>query len=481
VAAVVLCACGAEPPAAETEPAPELADADVAARVDGVAITQAELDAPLRIELHALDVARHELRRERLEQLIEARVGATAAADPTRVERLLRPPDAPRFTLDVADAPVRGRADAPLTLVYFIDYESPHARRMQPVLEAVLEAYAEDVRLALRDLPLPFHRNARAAARAAHCAGEQDAYWRMYDAMLLDAAALDREHLERAGRRAGVDVDALLACVDARRHAPRIEADLRRAAQIGVGMRVALFVGGRFVATPIAFDALASIVDEELGRPPRRAAPEPAAVAPNAAKPTSLPWSLDFVIPARGEARAFAGIRTEAAAAPGTFGEGDEVAPGVVLLRVEPRRVYLQRQGRTDATEYLDLNESPDPLPTGRLPPLPPSAFPEPQRVVTLERARVTAALADRSGLERKLTPTSATFSDRRLLVVERVVPGDLYDLLGLREGDVLMAVDGEWLTDQHNPLWQAAAQRDEIVLVFMRRGLPHSLRYRLR
>ena len=39
------------------------------------------------------------------------------------------------------------------------------------------------LRLIVRDFPLPFHKNARPAANAAHCAGEQNKFWPMQDAL----------------------------------------------------------------------------------------------------------------------------------------------------------------------------------------------------------------------------------------------------------------------------------------------------------
>ena len=101
------------------------------------------------------------------------------------------------------------------------------------------------------------------------------------------------------------------------------------------------------------------------------------------------------------------------------------VAPSDIQVEADPSRgIRVSWPRLTGATEYLDLNESPDPLPPGRLPPLPPSAFPAPRHVVTLEPDRMAAALADRGALEAKLALSEAQFSGRRLLAVERVAVG---------------------------------------------------------
>lgn len=459
-------ACGAGP---EPDAAP--GEAPVVAFVDGEAIRADELDAPLRIELYELDSVAYALRAKRLDALIAAR-------EADRVERRLTPPVPPRFEIDVAGAPLRGRADAPVTIVQFVDYESPHARRTHPVLTSVLDAHPDEVRFALRDLPLPFHRHAVEAARAAHCAGEQDAYWRMHDALLLEERDLPRERLEAAARRAGLELAAWRECLDSRRHADRVAAGALQAAALGVGTRMAVFVGGRYLSPPISRQTLTDAIAAELGRPLAVAADAGAAreAAPAPAPPAELPWSLDLVIPARGGAGAFAAIRTAPARAPELYAEGDRIDGSVELVRIFPDRVELERDG---AIETLVLNPSPAPLPPGPLPRVPAGALPAPDRVATLQRARVDAALADRRALERALAPAGSRDSERRLLAADRVEPGGLLDAVGIESGDVLLTVDGVFATGR-DAVWRAFAERDDFVVVSMRRGRPQAVRVRI-
>jgi protein-disulfide isomerase/sulfur carrier protein ThiS len=476
IAGAVLVGCGSQAPVEPDRRSP--ADPGVVAVIDGDSIRDPELDASLRIDLYELDAARYRLRAKRLDTLIEARVGKAAAHDEKRVERRMVAPQPPRLEIDVSGAPVRGRADAPIVLVHFIDYESTHARRMQPVLVEILERYQESVRLVVRDLPLPFHRHARDAARAAHCAAEQDAYWRMHDAMFMETRGLSRERLEVAARRTGIEIEAWRECVNSGRHAQRVAAGVAQASALGIGVRMALFVQGRFVPTPIDVQALSVVIAEELGQPlPPAATAVPREIELGTARPVPLPWSLDFVIPSRAGGAAFAGIRTSRASAPAYFAEGDEIEPGIELVQVLPRRVYLRRDG---SLETLALTETPAPLPPGPLPPVPASALPRPDRVVTLERAQVRETLNDTARLERALALSDARFSGRQLVVIETVEPGGLLEMLGLEPDDVLVTVDGEFVTDRPDPLWNAVRERDEVVLVFMRRGLSKAVRVRI-
>jgi protein-disulfide isomerase len=90
-------------------------------------------------------------------------------------------------------APVRGPADAWVTIVEFSDFECPFCRDAEPTLEAVVAAHPADVRLVYKEYPLPFHDRAMPAALAADCAGQQDKFWDMHDLLMsgpLDDAAL---------------------------------------------------------------------------------------------------------------------------------------------------------------------------------------------------------------------------------------------------------------------------------------------------
>lgn len=49
-----------------------------------------------------------------------------------------------------------------------------------------------------RDLPLEFHPYALKAAQASRCAGDQQKYWELRDAMLTNASSLNAEVIKAA-------------------------------------------------------------------------------------------------------------------------------------------------------------------------------------------------------------------------------------------------------------------------------------------
>ena len=138
----------------------------------------------------------------------------------------------------VADAPSLGRADAPVTLVEFSDFQCPFCGRFfATTLPALKKDYIDTgkLRYVLRDYPLDqLHPNARKAAEAAHCAGEQGKYWEMHDVLFQNQRALAPSQLAEYARALGVDGAAFDQCVSAGRYAPQIERGLTDGAAAGV-------------------------------------------------------------------------------------------------------------------------------------------------------------------------------------------------------------------------------------------------------
>lgn len=388
----------------------------VVAVVDGVEIPSDAVDARLRLDLHDLEQTAYARRLERIEALARERLGpGIEPGSPewdARVEIRLEPPEPPRLAIPPSPGPALGPATAPVTLVEFVDFESPHCRRLQPDLLRVLEDHPDEVRLEIRDLPLPYHRQAFVAAKAAHCAGEQGAYWAYHDLLLLEQPAFSPGDLARHADRLGLDPGGFSACLASARGEDRIRTDLAVAASLGVHRAPTLFVNGLYVAGRPSIDAIERLVRRELER--------------LGLPPTSVSRSA-----AATESR---------------------VRSGVVVPESEAHWPHLS-----------------------------PEEMPEPELTLTLDRAEILRALEDRSRLDDKLEASAGRFSGERLLKLRRVDQDDLYSRLGLEPGDVLLLIDGRFVTAGGDRLWDALAESDSFTLLLMRRGRPHSFLYRIR
>lgn len=130
--------------------------------------------------------------------------------------------------------PTLGAANAPVTIIAFIDFECPFCRSSQPIFDQVLEKYGPAVRVVYKALPLTsIHPNALAAANAAACAQDQGKFWEYYH-LLFKNQALDEAGLTSAAEALKLDQAKFTACTKAQRHQTEIEADVNEAIALGV-------------------------------------------------------------------------------------------------------------------------------------------------------------------------------------------------------------------------------------------------------
>ncbi len=95
--------------------------------------------------------------------------------------------DGVRKKVNYGTGPVKGAKNAKVKMMEFTDFECPFCERAFPTVEALLKKYEGKMSLEYRSYPLPFHPLAAKAAEAALCAGDQDKFWEMHDAMFKSA------------------------------------------------------------------------------------------------------------------------------------------------------------------------------------------------------------------------------------------------------------------------------------------------------
>lgn len=114
-----------------------------------------------------------------------------------------------------------GSEDAEVVVREFADYQCPACAAFQPIVKRVIDEYVESgkVRFVFFDFPLDMHEHAIPAAVAARCAGQQDDYWAMHDALFENQDEWSNadepvELFANYAEQIGLNGDALEECVD---------------------------------------------------------------------------------------------------------------------------------------------------------------------------------------------------------------------------------------------------------------------------
>ena len=174
--------------------------------------------------------------------------------------------EAPRVNVASAGHPWTGGKDAPVTIVEFSDFQCPYCKSAEPVLKEIRAKYGDKVKLVYLDFPLGMHPHALDAAVAGRCAGEQNKFWELHDAMFSDQSKLDAAGLKASAAKAGLDAKKFDACFAARPGEPGIKADQTQGEQLGVSGTPTFFVNGREMVGMESAKGFSDVIDEELAR-----------------------------------------------------------------------------------------------------------------------------------------------------------------------------------------------------------------------
>lgn len=181
--------------------------------------------------------------------------------DKNKVEILLKPP---RVMVSVPNDLVRGKADAPITLIEFSDFECPYCRRAQPVLHELEKAYGDKIRFVFRHYPLSFHQQAPKASEAAQCAADQGQFWPFHAALFTEGVSLAPADLKKTAGKLGLKQAAFDECLDGGRHAGRVEKDGDEGRKLGITGTPTFFVNGIRLVGAVPLDRFKQVIDDEL-------------------------------------------------------------------------------------------------------------------------------------------------------------------------------------------------------------------------
>jgi protein-disulfide isomerase len=170
-----------------------------------------------------------------------------------------------RLDVGIQGAPARGRADAPVTLVEFSDFQCPFCKRSQATLKQLQERYPGKLKLVYRDFPLDqLHPQARNASEAARCAGDQGKFWEYHDVLFTQAPQASPESLRRYAEQTGLDTAAFDRCLSSGLHREAVQRDVEEGTRLGVTGTPAFFINGRPVLGAQHIGAFTRVIDEEL-------------------------------------------------------------------------------------------------------------------------------------------------------------------------------------------------------------------------
>ena len=151
--------------------------------------------------------------------------------------------DDPAELMQVVRGVVKGDPDAPITIIEFADFQCPgcgeFATQVKPLLEAEFVETGK-AKFLYYDFPLvSVHKHAFLAARAGHCAEDQEKFWPYHDILyrsqprwstVQNPASFFEDYAEDLG----LDEDEFSACLKSDRHADVVTANMQLGYQLQI-------------------------------------------------------------------------------------------------------------------------------------------------------------------------------------------------------------------------------------------------------
>lgn len=237
-------------------------------RINGKSLTGAQpLDSFTSI-IDAELAAANDLRRKgtAAEAVYKTRVAANyAAPKPTAEEDDEPEQDLVIWKLPVKGAPSIGPSDALVTIVEFFDYQCSYCRRAEATMNELMARYPKDVRLVLRQNPLPFHARALPAANLALEARAQkgDAGFLAANRRLFEGK-LEEDDLLALGKELKLDEKRLKNALANNTHAAEIEADMDLASDFKASGTPHFFINGLRLSGSQPLENFVSAVEAQL-------------------------------------------------------------------------------------------------------------------------------------------------------------------------------------------------------------------------
>jgi hypothetical protein len=157
--------------------------------------------------------------------------------------------DAPlpiKISVSPDDDPFLGNPNAKVTVIAFVDFQCSACAAFSPLMKRVVEEFAPNARLVIRDFPLTaIHEEAMSAAIAANAARLQGKFFEMGELLYRNQGALDGASLRSYASQVGLNIQKFDSDVKSPAVLAEIRKDMSEGESYGVSGTPSVFVNGK--------------------------------------------------------------------------------------------------------------------------------------------------------------------------------------------------------------------------------------------
>lgn len=164
-----------------------------------------------------------------------------------------------------------GKADAPITIFEYSDFQCPYCSRGYQTIKQVKKEYGDKVRVVFKHLPLDFHPLAMPAALHFEAIAKQDhAKAEKFHDYLFENQGQMKDKGEKifteAAKKIGVDMKKLSADLKDEKLMAKITADIEEARKFNISGTPGFIINGVSLRGAYPFDEFKKIIDQHLSK-----------------------------------------------------------------------------------------------------------------------------------------------------------------------------------------------------------------------
>ena len=184
-------------------------------------------------------------------------------------------PSQPALLLDAVSPTdwTKGGKESKVTLIEYSDFQCPACGHYYPLVKQLAQESGDKIQFAYRHFPLPSHKNAELAARAAEAGGAQNKFWEMHDAIFEhqgewseksagDARNIFRQYAEKLG----LDTARFESDLDSDAVENKVENDRQSGLRSKVNSTPTFFLNGQKIQNPRSYDEFKSLINDTLSK-----------------------------------------------------------------------------------------------------------------------------------------------------------------------------------------------------------------------
>ena len=160
--------------------------------------------------------------------------------------------------------PVQGDVEAPVSIVFFADFECDFCRNQEQVIKQVFEKYKNQVKLIWKDYPEDDEDSiSYKLAVAARCAQEQDSFWEYHDKLFSSDISND-EDLVKIAYDLGLKANKFEKCLENPEAKKLVDDNIEEANALDINGVPFIYVNSQEIMGEINYEDLEKIVEIEI-------------------------------------------------------------------------------------------------------------------------------------------------------------------------------------------------------------------------